>query len=171
MKIPSLNLLPQIHVYFEDAIRHLSGGVAVISDHIYDSIGRVSRDFIALDIKFIDTMGFLIGVDEKLLARLLSTLIPEPHRVRVERDPDFGSILVVEVDANARRALNLWLNLAKMLRGVHVVVEWTGETDVSEDELADYLVRIAVAGGYMPIALPGFNAVETVREGRDRWHT
>jgi hypothetical protein len=37
---------------------------------------------------------------------------------------------------------------------------------VSEDELIDYLVEIALASGHKPVALPGFDAVEAVGEGR-----
>jgi hypothetical protein len=52
---------------------------------------------------------------------------------------------------------------------IPIVVEWTGETDASEDELIDYLVKIALETGRKPIALSGFNAVEAVKEGRDRY--
>jgi hypothetical protein len=53
-----------------------------------------------------------------------------------------------------------------MLPGIPVVVEWTGETDVSESELADYLLEIMARGGLRPRAPLGFDAVEAVREVR-----
>jgi hypothetical protein len=73
---------------------------------------------------------------------------------------------VLRVNTSAKRALELWLELVRRLPGINIVVEWTGETDVSEDELIDYLVKIALATGHKPVALPGFNSVEAVKEGR-----
>jgi hypothetical protein len=98
--------------------------------------------------------------------KYLEFLVPLPHRARIEPDPDYGLVLYVEVESSARRALELWLELARRLPGVCLVVKWTGETDVSREELVDYLVKIALAGGYRPAALPGFSAVEAVGEGR-----
>ncbi len=86
--------------------------------------------------------------------------------VRFEHDQDYGSIIVLRVDASARRALRLWLELVRRFPGRNIIVEWSGRSDVSEDELIDYLVKIALASGHKPVALPGFDAVETVREGR-----
>jgi hypothetical protein len=81
-------------------------------------------------------------------------------------DPDWGYVYIVEVGLNARRALQLNLKLQEMLSGTPVVVKWTGETDVSESELEDYLVEIMARGGFRPRAPPGFDAVEAVREVR-----
>jgi hypothetical protein len=86
--------------------------------------------------------------------------------VRVEHDPDYGSILVLRVDISAKRALRLWLELVRRFPGRNIVIEWSGRNDVSEDELIDYLVKIALATGHKPVALPGFDAVEAVGEGR-----
>ncbi|PNV81889.1 MAG: hypothetical protein C0179_00380 [Fervidicoccus sp.] len=86
--------------------------------------------------------------------------------IRFEHDPDYGSIIVLRVDASARRALRLWLELVRRFPGRNIVIEWTGRNDVSEDELIDYLVEIALASGHRPIALPGFSSVEAVGEGR-----
>jgi hypothetical protein len=81
-------------------------------------------------------------------------------------DPDWGYVYIVEVGLNARRALELNLKLQEMLPGTPVVVKWTGETDVSESELEDYLLEIMARGGFKPRAPPGFDAVEAVREAR-----
>jgi hypothetical protein len=81
-------------------------------------------------------------------------------------DPDWGYVYIVEVGLNARRALELNLKLQEMLPGIPVVVKWTGETDVSESELEDYLLEIMARGGFRPRAPPGFDAVEAVREVR-----
>jgi len=81
-------------------------------------------------------------------------------------DPDWGYVYIVKVGLNARRALELNLKLQEMPPGIPVVVEWTGETDVSESELADYLLEIMARGGFKPRAPPGFDIVEAVREAR-----
>ena len=86
--------------------------------------------------------------------------------VRFEHDPDYGSIMVLRVDISAKRALRLWLELVRRFPGKNIVIEWTGENDVGEDELIDYLVEIALASGHRPIALPGFSSVEAVDEAR-----
>ncbi len=86
--------------------------------------------------------------------------------VRFEHDPDYGSIMVLRVDISAKRALRLWLELVRRFPGKNIIVEWSGRNDVSEDELIDYLVKIALASGHKPIALPGFSSGEAVDEAR-----
>jgi hypothetical protein len=88
------------------------------------------------------------------------------YKLEWYRDPDWGYVYIVEVGLNARRALELNLKLQEMLPGTPVVVKWTGETDVSESELEDYLLEIMARGGFRPRAPPGFDAVEAVREVR-----
>jgi hypothetical protein len=69
------------------------------------------------------------------------------YKLEWYRDPDWGYVYIVEVGLNARRALELNLKLQEMLPGIPVVVEWSGETDVSESELEDYLLEIMARGG------------------------
>ena len=88
------------------------------------------------------------------------------YKLEWYRDPDWGYVYIVKVGLNARRALELNLKLQEMLPGIPVVVEWTGETDVSESELEDYLLEIMARGGFRPRAPQGFDAVEAVREVR-----
>jgi hypothetical protein len=88
------------------------------------------------------------------------------YRLKWYYDPDWGYVYIVEVGLNARRALELNLKPQEMLPGIPVVVEWTGETDVSESELEDYLLEIMARGGFRPRAPPGFDAVGAVREVR-----
>jgi hypothetical protein len=88
------------------------------------------------------------------------------YKLEWYRDPDWGYVYIVEVGLSARRALELNLKLQEMFPGIPVVVEWTGETDVSESELEDYLLEIMARGGFRPRAPPGFDAVEAVREAR-----
>jgi len=52
-----------------------------------------------------------------------------------------------------------------------VVVEWTGPTDISNDELLERLVEIAHAGGFRTRATGGIDTAREVSQQRDRWPT
>jgi hypothetical protein len=54
---------------------------------------------------------------------------------------------------------------------VPIVVEWTGPTDISHDELLERLVEITHAGGFRARATGGIDAVKEVSQQRDRWPT
>ena len=85
----------------------------------------------------------------------------------IEHDDEiWGHVYEVIVHADARQALELELKLAEAFPSVPIVVKWTGETNVSEDELVDYLVKIVERSGLRPRALPGFDAVKFIRDGR-----
>jgi len=157
----NLGLLPQIRLHIEGAGRSISEGIARAPCPICGCVGEAFGVLAALARVELVDVAKLLEVDEEVAARLADLLVPLPHRVRLERDLDFGPVLAAEVDASAREALGPWLRLAEALRGVHVVVEWAGE-------LVDHLVRVALAGGYRPKALPGFDAVRLVAEGRER---
>ena len=94
-----------------------------------------------------------------------------PRQVRVEEDPDWGPIYVITLDVKASEALRINLELQKTLPGVPVVVEWTGPTDINNDELLEQLVEIAYAGGFRARATGGIDAVKEVSQQRDRWPT
>jgi len=94
-----------------------------------------------------------------------------PRQVRVEEDPDWGPIYVITLDVKASEALRINLELQRKLPGVPVVVEWTGPTDISNDELLERLVEIAHAGGFRARATEGIDVVKEVSQQRDRWHT
>ena len=85
----------------------------------------------------------------------------------IEHDDEiWGHVYEVIVHADARQALELELKLAEAFPSVPIVVKWTGETNVSEDELVDYLVKIMMRSGLRPKALLGFDAVRFVKEER-----
>ncbi len=94
-----------------------------------------------------------------------------PRQVRVEEDPDWGSTYVITLDIKASEALRINLELQKTLPGVPVVVEWTGPTDISNDELLKRLVEITHAGGFRARATGGIDIVKEVSQQRDRWPT
>jgi hypothetical protein len=112
----------------------------------------------------------LLALAEKLKARIkqeCEELTGSPCKVGARDDPDWGCVYEVAVDANARKALEVNLKLQEKLPGIPIVVEWAGEKDVTDEELVDYLVKIAVKGGFRVEAPPGFNAVKAVRELRE----
>jgi hypothetical protein len=92
-----------------------------------------------------------------------------PRQVRVEEDPDWGPTYIITLDVKASEALRINLELQKTLPGVPVVVEWTGPTDISNDELLERLVEIAHAGGFKTRATGGVDVVKEVSQQRDRW--
>jgi len=94
-----------------------------------------------------------------------------PRQVRVEEDPDWGPIYVITLDVKASEALRINLELQRKLPGVPVVVEWTGPTDISNDELLQRLVETAHAGGFKARETGGIDVVKEVSQQRDRWPT
>jgi len=76
--------------------------------------------------------------------------------------------LGLEVDLNAKEAFQLWLELLdrEEWEGITLAVKWNGKMNITEDELIAYAVDIMLKSGIGPKALPGFDAVEAVREGR-----
>jgi len=94
-----------------------------------------------------------------------------PRQVRVEEDPDWGPTYVIMLDVKASEALRINLELQGKPPGVPVVVEWTGPTDISNDELLERLVEIAHAGGFRARETGGIDVVKEVSQQRDRWPT
>ena len=92
------------------------------------------------------------------------------NRVRsakFDSDELYGDLLRLTVNLDARKALRLWVRLLEEFEWKETVltVEWRGKLNVSEDELAHYIAEIMLKSGTGPKALPGFSAVEAVREG------
>jgi len=94
-----------------------------------------------------------------------------PRQVKIEEDPDWGPTYIITLDASASEALRINLELQKTLPGVPVVVEWTGPTDISNDELLKRLVEITHAGGFRTRATGGIDVVKEVSQQRNRWPT
>jgi hypothetical protein len=94
-----------------------------------------------------------------------------PRQVKVEEDPDWGPTYVITLDVKASEALRINLELQKTLPGVPIVVELTGPTDISNDELLERLVETAHAGGFRARETGGIDVVKEVSQQRDRWPT
>jgi len=92
-----------------------------------------------------------------------------PRQVRIEEDPDWGPTYIITLDAKASEALRVNLELQRTLPRLPVVVERTGPTDISNDELLERLVEIAHAGGFRARATGGIDVVKEVSQQRDWW--
>jgi len=85
-------------------------------------------------------------------------------------DETWGVVVEATLNLNAREALETWLKAEDSInKKFHLVVKWTGENDLTEDELVGYLTEIGARAGPMK-AKPGFDAVKLVDEirGDDR---
>ena len=103
----------------------------------------------------------------ELIKEELRKLTRAHYKIEWYFDKDWGYVYVVTVNLNARQALELNLKLQERFPRIPVVVKWTGDMDVSDRELIDYLVKILARGGFKAKAQPGFDAVELVREIRE----
>jgi hypothetical protein len=76
-----------------------------------------------------------------------------------------GLYIVVTVDSDASSVLERWLQVADKMRGLGpVILKWSGETNVTPEELGRYLGMIfAEMGVYLSMG-SSFNAVELLRE-------
>jgi hypothetical protein len=94
------------------------------------------------------------------------------YKLKWYYDPDWGYVYIVEVGLNARRALELWLKLVKLIPykryGIVIGVRWLGENNVSKDELVDYVVKIMVEGSLRTTALEHLDVVKELRGERGR---
>ena len=109
----------------------------------------------------------VVEVIKSIIAHELARLTSARYSISVVEDADWGLVYVVTLEANAREALEVNLELQRRFPGVPIVVKWTGDTDLSEGELVDYVLRVARAGGFKARAPRGFSSVEAVREVRE----
>jgi hypothetical protein len=109
----------------------------------------------------------VVEVVKSIIAHELTRLVNARYSISVVEDAGWGLVYVVTLEVNAREALEVNLELQSRLPGVPIVVRWLGSTDLSEEELADYVWRITRAGGFKARALRGFSSVEAVREVRE----
>ena len=92
--------------------------------------------------------------------------------IETYEDPDYGKVISITVDLDAREALELWLKLARQfpytIHGIVIGVKWLGENNITENELIDYIVKIMVEGSYKAKAIKPFDIVRELREERDK---
>jgi len=94
------------------------------------------------------------------------------REVRVYVDPCYGPTIGLVVDLDAKQAFELWQKLVEVFPykrfGIVLGVKWTGENNVSEDELVDYIVKIMRIAGLRPVARKPLNIVEEMLEEREK---
>jgi len=145
-------LLQQFKIFPDSVVSVVSSSLTTMST-LGRTLTEVFEDSVVEYVKGVVAEGLkLLGVAE--------------YSISVVEDPGWGLVCFVALKEDARRALEVNLELQRSLPGIPVVVKWTGATDVSGDELAGYIVEIARAGGFKARAQPGFNAVEAVGEVR-----
>jgi len=87
-------------------------------------------------------------------------------------DPDYGSVIRLIVNMNAREALDLWLKLVKQFpyekHGIVIGVEWLGKDNVTEEELIDYAVKVMYISGLRTKAIEPLDVVRKLREERNK---
>jgi hypothetical protein len=109
-----------------------------------------------------------IEIAKSAIAWELTHLTSARYSISVVEDAHWGFVYVITLEASAREALEVNLELQRRFPGIPVVVRWTGGTDLPDEELVDYVVKIARAGGFKARAPRGFSSVEAVREVRGK---
>ena len=105
----------------------------------------------------------------EVLLQLLSGGHLYPASVRPRFDETWGLVVEASLNLNAREAMRVWLKAEDAInKEFHLVVRWTGENDVTEDEFVGYLIEIAAKAGTPLKAKRGFDAVELIEEMRGR---
>lgn len=107
------------------------------------------------------------SVDIVKLAKSLSNKIIDYNLVY---DKVYDRILNIEVELDAKEALELWINILDETEGDYkksVNLEWTGEFNLTEDEYVNYSVEIMLKSNTGPRAVKGFDVIGAVKEGRD----
>jgi hypothetical protein len=122
-----------------------------------------------------DPSTFMPGPDVTLLISHLARELTGRDVIRgivTYGDPDYGPVVRLVVDLDAREALELWLKLVRHIPykryGIVIGVRWLGENNVSKDELVDYVVKIMVEGGLRTIALGPLDVVKELRGERGK---
>jgi hypothetical protein len=99
------------------------------------------------------------------LMDLINSYIDLPVKSIEYRKGPTGLYIVVTVDSDAKSSLERWLRVADKLRDLGlIVVEWSGETNVTPAELGIYLGMIfAKMSVYLSMS-SSFDAVKSLRE-------
>jgi hypothetical protein len=94
------------------------------------------------------------------------------RNIMVYNDPDYGYVIRLVVDLDAKQALELWQKLVEIFPykrfGIVIGVKWTRRSNVSEDELVNYIAKIMRIAGLRPVARKPLNIVEEMLEEREK---
>jgi len=107
-----------------------------------------------------DFNGFAEGLLQSLSGGRLSAITSR-------FDETWGPVVEATLNLNAREAMRVWLKAEDAIqRKFHLVVRWTGENDLAQDELTQYLAEIGAKAGTPLKAKRGLDAVKLVDEIR-----
>jgi hypothetical protein len=109
----------------------------------------------------------MMSADQRFAEDLLQSLSGGRLSAITSRfDETWGPVVEATLNLDAREAMRVWLKAEDAInKKFHLVVKWTGENDLTEDELAGYLAKIAAKAGPVK-AKPGFDAAKLVDEIR-----
>ncbi len=92
--------------------------------------------------------------------------------IKTYKDPDYGTVIEITFDLDAKETLNLGLKLIKSIsfKGCEAIIDikWTGENNVTKKEIEDYLVEVMKEECYRPKAKEPLDIVKELREERNK---
>ena len=92
--------------------------------------------------------------------------------IKTYKDPDYGTVIEVTFNLDAKEALDLGLKLIKSITfkdcEAIIDVKWTGENNVTKNEIEDYLIEVMKEECYRPKAKEPFDVVKELREERNK---
>jgi hypothetical protein len=96
--------------------------------------------------------------------------IEKIRKIVLARSPNIGLYVLIELDTDARGALDTWEKLVDQLRGhidVPIFVHWTGKLDVDPGELGTRLGKIFAELGVSLFTLTHAIDIIDIIEGLD----
>ncbi len=102
--------------------------------------------------------------------KIANSLSDKINSYELTYDEVYDKLLNIEVNLDAKDALDLWLGILERLDSKYkkeLNIEWTGEFNISTEDFIEYSVRIMIESGNGPKSVDGFDAITAVREGRD----
>jgi hypothetical protein len=92
--------------------------------------------------------------------------------IKTYRDPDYGTVIEITFDLDAKETLDLGLKLIKSISFKEceaiIDVKWTGKNNVTKDEIEDYLVEVMKEECYRPKAKEPLDIVKELQEERNK---
>jgi hypothetical protein len=92
--------------------------------------------------------------------------------IKTYKDPDYGTVIEITFDLDAKEALDLGLKIIKSITFKEceaiISVKWAGENNVTKDEIEDYLIEIMKEECYRPKLKEPTNIVKELREERNK---
>jgi len=106
------------------------------------------------------------GREARDLMRILRRLNIPIVDFKIEWESRLGAYLMLRIDGGARQALEHWLRILDTLKGLNlpIFVTWTGEVDVSPEEMGRYVGRALAKMKLFLVTEEPVDAVEMLGE-------